>query len=184
MLPLSDDYASQSCPDEYRVLVGQFRDALNVYEANEKDEDYKRNMRENRRTDKIARFMELVDGERAADPQLVDPLVWVSKMTPTWGSKEPLMSTLGDQARRMLVRHHIEHKRIGFALPGLMFLDAGSQAAEALFREARQEPAPRCTRTRLLLAGDVPQESGRKYPNVETAPRYLECGTVVRETLG
>jgi peroxiredoxin len=136
MMLLSSDDVSQSGLDEFRELVGQFRDALNVYEANEEGEAYARIMQEDRRPDKIARFMQLVDDERAGDPQIVDALVWVSKMTATWGSREPLMSTVGDWARRMLIRHHIEHERIGLALSGMMYLAAGSHAAEALFREA------------------------------------------------
>ncbi len=136
MMPLSNYCVSQALPDEYQELIRQFRDALNTYEANEKGEEYVRMFREDRQPAKMARFMELMQDEQAGDPQIVDALVWVSKMSSTWGSREPLMSTVGDRARRLLIRHHIKERRIGLAISGMMFLDAGSQAAEALFREA------------------------------------------------
>ena len=127
---------TQSAPDEYRELVREFAHALKVQEAWLDMKELKRVLDEDRKPAKIARFMELVDEKRAADPEIVDALVWVSRMTPTWGSSEPLMTTVGDRARMLLVRHHIASERIGLAMPGMTYLEAGSQAAEVLFREA------------------------------------------------
>jgi peroxiredoxin len=127
---------TQSAPDEYRELVREFAHATKVQETRADVKEFKRVLDEDRKPAKIARFMELVDDQRAADPEIVDALVWVSRMTPTFGSGEPSMSTVGDRARMLLVRHHIASQRIGLAMPGMMYLDAGSQAAEVLFREA------------------------------------------------
>jgi peroxiredoxin len=126
----------QTAPDEYRELVREFAHATKVQENRADVKEYRRVLDELRNAAKIARFMELVDDERAADPEIVDALVWVSRMTPTWGSSEPLMTTVGDRARMLLVRHHIASERIGLAMPGMLYLEAGSTSAEVLFREA------------------------------------------------
>jgi peroxiredoxin len=128
--------ATQSAPDEYRELVREFAHAVKVQETRADLKEYKRVLDEDRKPARIARFMDLVDDQRAADPGIVDALVWVSRMAPTWGSSEPLSTTVGDRARMLLVRHHIASERIGLAMPGMMYLEAGSLAAEVLFREA------------------------------------------------
>ena len=92
-------------------------------------------------------------------------------MTSYVGSTEPLMSALGDRARRMLIRHHIENKRIGLALSGMMYLDAGSQAAEETVPGMpRQEPSPRRTRAGLLLAGDVFKNQAQRICELRRPP--------------
>jgi len=141
-------HVTQPAPDEYRGLVREFTYALKVCEANVDMKELARVFDEDRRPAKISRFMELVDNQRAGDPEIVDALVWVSKMSPTWGSREPLMSTVGDRARNLLIRHHIDQKRVGLAMAGMMYLDAGSQAAEALFREALAKSPHRDVRGR------------------------------------
>jgi peroxiredoxin len=148
MIPLSDPSASGSDSEEYWHLLGLFRDALHAYEANEQVPEYARLMTATRQPAPILRLLELVDDERAVDPDVVDALVWVSKMAPTWGSKEPLLSAAGDRARRILVRHHIEARSIGLAMSGFMYHDSGSEAAETLFRAALQKSPHREVRGR------------------------------------
>jgi peroxiredoxin len=127
---------ARSAPDEYRELVRDFAHATRVQESRADVKEYRRVLDELRNPAKITRFMELVDEDRAADPEIVDALVWVSRITPTFGTSEPLMRTQGDRARMLLVRHHIASERIGLAMPGMLYLEAGSQAALVLFREA------------------------------------------------
>ena len=121
---------------------------MHAYEANEQVPEYKRLSDATRQPATILRLMELVDDERATDPQVIDALVWVSKMAPTWGSKEPLLSTEGDRARRILVRHHIEARSIGVAMSGFMYHDSGSEAAETFFRAAFEKSPHREVRGR------------------------------------
>jgi peroxiredoxin len=161
MIPLSDSSASGSGFDEYWHLVGLFRDALHAYEANEQVPEYRRLWDATRQPATILRLMQLVDDERAADPHVVDALVWVSKMAPTWGSKEPLLSTEGDRARRILVRHHIEARSIGLAMSGIMYNDSGSEAAETFFRAALEKSPHRevCGRACYWLARYLKQQA-------------------------
>ncbi len=122
--------------DECTFLAREYSHALRVWEANDDMKELARVHDESRNPARLIRFMTLLNVERAANPDYVDALVWVSKMSPTWGSKEPALSVAADRARRLLASHHIDHKRIGLAMGGMMFLDAASDATEKLYREA------------------------------------------------
>lgn len=148
MILLSEHCAVGSDPQQYGDLIGQFQKALHAYEINQQTEEYARLLNATRQPAVILRLMALVDDERAADPGVVDALVWVSKMAPTLGSKEPLLNSAADRARAMLVEKHIEDERIGLALSGIMYLDSGSQAAETLFRAALEKSPHRQVRGR------------------------------------
>ena len=150
-LLLSVTSAARTAPDDYRGLVREFTHALEVYEANVDTKELSRIYVEDREPATISRFMELADDQRAADPEIVDALVWVSKITATWGSVQPSMSTMGDRARSLLVRHHIRRERIGLAMGGMTYLCAGSQAAEVLFREGLAKSPHRDVRGRACF---------------------------------
>ena len=148
---LASTSATRMAPDDYRGLVREFTHALEVYEANADRKEFARVLVEDREPATISRFMDLVDDQRAAEPEIVDALVWVSKITATWGSVEPSMSTLGDRARMLLVRHHILRERIGLAMGGMMYICVGSKAAEVLFREALAKNPHRDVRGRACF---------------------------------
>jgi peroxiredoxin len=148
---LASTSATRMAPDDFRGLVREFAHALEVYEANADREEFSRVLVEDREPATISRFMDLVDDQRAADPEIVDALVWVSKITATWGSVEPSMSTLGDRARMLLVRHHILRERIGLAMGGMMYICVGSKAAEVLFREGLAKNPHRDVRGRACF---------------------------------
>jgi hypothetical protein len=123
--------ASPLGPPECRQLAVKFGKALHALKVNEWRPEERENFEKGRRPEKIAHFIELV-ARREHDPEFLGASVWVSKITPTWGSREPAMSAAGDCARWILISRHIEHERIGLALSGMMFEDTGSRAAAGL----------------------------------------------------
>ena len=127
---------ARSVPDEYRELVRDFAHATRVQESRADVKEYRRVLDELRNPAKITRFMELVDEDRAADPEIVDALVWVSRITPTFGSSEPLMrpTATGLECCSVPPSHRQRENRPGDA--GDVVPRGGSQAAIVLFREA------------------------------------------------
>jgi peroxiredoxin len=62
------------------------------------------------------------------------------------------MSACGDRARTILARHHLDDERIDAAVAGSICYDSGSQAAEALLREALTRSPHREVRGRACFA--------------------------------
>lgn len=121
---------------ELDQLARQFGQALKCYVAYDYTGDCGRLLRETREPERIARFMNLLHEDQGSDSRFIEPLVMVIKQTSTWGPNQPLMATIGDRARRMLITYHIRDKSIGLALAGLASLQPCSETAEAILREA------------------------------------------------